>query len=353
MGRYRLSLSSPGRPYYFEFRDNKFCTRRENFETDTKKVECAIWPNFFRSKKKVLRQSVPIFLREATEKFAPDKKVFSLLAIRVSKKIFDAKSNMTNQSDPLYCDDIIGFYCRAFGRCSIIVHDRCEIDCSAEPCHSLLVFRATHWNNKVVWFWQESTVESNTRPALFSRDPSAESLSQMNAKSFATDTELAEIPDELLRQFFNCLGNHSCSNADQLLLQIREQLSSPPLDVWTQLEHFVRSVATSTIHETTVLEPYFSLIESGEKLYEGRAFDNERLKYRVSDILVMRNEFGQTMSRKIKNLVVADSFAQLFDKVGLKNILPNVESVAQGVQVYRQWVDEKRERACGVVAIEV
>jgi len=104
--------------------------------------------------------------------------------------------------------------------------------------------------------------------------------------------------------------------------------------------------------ETHIRGKWFDLILSGKKKYEGRVFDGERPNYEVGDLLRVNTEDGRYMDFTISELVKAGSFLELFEKVGLENILPGVLTFEEGLEVYRVCdISEDREREFGVVAI--
>jgi len=43
----------------------------------------------------------------------------------------------------------------------------------------------------------------------------------------------------------------------------------------------------------------------------------------------------------------------MLKKEGIENVLPGVKNIEEGVQIYRQFYSEEREKKYGVVAIEV
>lgn len=107
-----------------------------------------------------------------------------------------------------------------------------------------------------------------------------------------------------------------------------------------------------SIHKTTVQEPYFTLLKTGEKTTEVRVFDGDRLKYRRFDILEVTNGTNKA-SFVIVDLEVAPSFLELFNKIGLVEILPGVATKKEALEVYRQWYSEEREKEHGVVGIKL
>nr|QBK86096.1 MAG: ASC-1 like domain protein [Marseillevirus LCMAC101] len=103
--------------------------------------------------------------------------------------------------------------------------------------------------------------------------------------------------------------------------------------------------------ETHIRREWFDLILSGKKKYEGRVFDGKRPEYRVGEMLRVNTQNGFA-DFTITELVRADSFLELFEKVGLENILPGISTPEEGLRVYRECgISEDREREFGVVGI--
>jgi ASC-1-like (ASCH) protein len=101
---------------------------------------------------------------------------------------------------------------------------------------------------------------------------------------------------------------------------------------------------------------WFKAIKEGRKIAEGRLKKIDKKSWiselKVDDIIIFK-EVGseETITVRIIKLVTYSSFVEMFDKVGLANILPGILNNKEGVEVYRQWYSEDDEIKLGVIGI--
>ena len=96
-------------------------------------------------------------------------------------------------------------------------------------------------------------------------------------------------------------------------------------------------------------EEYLRAIAEGRKRIEGRLYDEKRQAIKPGDEIVFENKLVCV----VKDLRVYPSFREMLEREGIENVLPGVESIEEGVRVYRRFYSEEKERKYGVVAIEV
>jgi len=78
---------------------------------------------------------------------------------------------------------------------------------------------------------------------------------------------------------------------------------------------------------------------------------------KIGDIIVFeklsqdKNLSKETLKVQVTNLVIYKSFIEMFDENGLENVLPGIKNNKDGVQVYRRWYSEDKEKELGVIAI--
>lgn len=104
---------------------------------------------------------------------------------------------------------------------------------------------------------------------------------------------------------------------------------------------------TSQILELNVQEPYFSLIKSGQKTVEGRLGKDKYFTFKHGDKVV----FNSNLETEIKTMVKYKSFKEMLIFEGLKNVLPEVQTLEEGEQIYYQFYTKEDELKYGVVAI--
>ncbi len=103
-----------------------------------------------------------------------------------------------------------------------------------------------------------------------------------------------------------------------------------------------------SIREKLVCEPWFSHIKSGLKTIEGR------LKFEIEpgDKLVIKS-VDDVFEVSVTQVVDYDSFEHMLEMEGLKNVLPGVSSIQEGVRIYRQFYTLEKEQSTGVIAIHI
>ena len=103
----------------------------------------------------------------------------------------------------------------------------------------------------------------------------------------------------------------------------------------------------SQILELNVQEPYFSLIKNGLKIVEGRLGKNKYLDLKMDDKLL----FNKNLEKKVEKIVKYSSFREMLIFEGLKNVLPKVQTLEEGENIYYQFYFKEDEQKYGVVAI--
>ncbi|BBN00513.1 hypothetical protein MPTK1_1g29750 [Marchantia polymorpha subsp. ruderalis] len=96
-------------------------------------------------------------------------------------------------------------------------------------------------------------------------------------------------------------------------------------------------------------EPYFSQLIDGMKTVEGRCASGEYSKIQVGDFLLV----NQSLLLIVKDVKRYSTFEEMLEIEGLSSVLPEVTTIKEGVQVYRKFYSEAREKEAGVVGIHV
>lgn len=116
------------------------------------------------------------------------------------------------------------------------------------------------------------------------------------------------------------------------------------------------------MEELNVSQPWFGHVKSGRKTVEGRLDKGKFADVRAGTVLLIRrsssNSNSNSNSSKPVVAVVADvrrydSFESYLSAEGLNRTLPGVQTIADGVSVYRQFYTEQDERKHGVLAIQI
>jgi ASC-1-like (ASCH) protein len=101
-----------------------------------------------------------------------------------------------------------------------------------------------------------------------------------------------------------------------------------------------------------VQEPWFSYIKNGQKKVEGRLNKSWVKTVQKLDRITWTYEEAH-FSTYIVDLKQYSSFRQMLEKEGVHNVLPGIDSVDQGVEVYRQFYSEEDEKVFGVIGIHL
>ena len=103
------------------------------------------------------------------------------------------------------------------------------------------------------------------------------------------------------------------------------------------------------------IEPYFTFVKEGQKTIEGRLQKSWYKDLVVGDHIVIHNQDDETdfFEVMVKDLRKYESIKEMLEKEELKKILPDIETIEEGLEVYRKFYTEEQEREFGALAIEV
>lgn len=112
----------------------------------------------------------------------------------------------------------------------------------------------------------------------------------------------------------------------------------------------------SQTYEKHLSEPWFSLIKIGKKTVEGRLNIDWAKEVKEGDTIVWSNgdfKFERAFRTVVKGKRIYESFETFLQKEGLENALPGIDTIDDGVKVYRKYYTEEMEKNIGVVAIDI
>ena len=92
---------------------------------------------------------------------------------------------------------------------------------------------------------------------------------------------------------------------------------------------------------------------NGQKTIEGRLRKGKFLDIKRGDIVTILNSDNSRITRKIKRVTKYTSFNNMIILEDIDYILPGVNSLEEGLTIYRQFYTKEMEEKCGVVAIEI
>uniref|UniRef100_A0A6C0ADQ5 ASCH domain-containing protein n=1 Tax=viral metagenome TaxID=1070528 RepID=A0A6C0ADQ5_9ZZZZ len=106
------------------------------------------------------------------------------------------------------------------------------------------------------------------------------------------------------------------------------------------------------IHKFDCCEPWFSLIKSGKKVVEGRINSKKYSSMQVGDKLILSTE-NEFLRLTIKKITKYKSFEDMIICETLERVLPNIETIEEGIKVYKQFYKPEIEKHYGVIAIKI
>ncbi|XP_060171839.1 uncharacterized protein LOC132603001 isoform X2 [Lycium barbarum] len=109
------------------------------------------------------------------------------------------------------------------------------------------------------------------------------------------------------------------------------------------------NVLKSVDFEIHVQEPYFSLLRNGKKTIEGRCAVGHYNKIEPGAFILV----NKCLVLQVQDVHHYHSFREMLEAESLQEVLPGVDTAEEGVQVYRKFYSEEKERSNGVLAIGV
>ncbi|KAJ6733925.1 ASCH DOMAIN PROTEIN putative ISOFORM 1-RELATED [Salix koriyanagi] len=99
--------------------------------------------------------------------------------------------------------------------------------------------------------------------------------------------------------------------------------------------------------EIHVQEPYFSLLKDGRKTIEGRCATVDYTRIEPGDMILV----NKILVLKVEDVHRYASFSKMLQAESLEKVLPGVKTVEEGVEIYRKFYTEEKEKSNGVLAV--
>lgn len=110
------------------------------------------------------------------------------------------------------------------------------------------------------------------------------------------------------------------------------------------------------VHTKNLSEPWFTLIQLGIKKSEGRLNKGSFSKMKKGDIIIFENSelgFNRSYHVKITSIKKYDTFENFIKKEKLENCLPGIDTIENGIKVYRKYYSEKDEKDHKIIALRI
>jgi ASC-1-like (ASCH) protein len=108
-----------------------------------------------------------------------------------------------------------------------------------------------------------------------------------------------------------------------------------------------------TTHTISVNSPWFEYLKAGTKTFEGRRYS---VRYTVGDKLLVRHHTDTTQEPFVLTITSVNKFPSFEDALRvlpLCRVLPGVETVEDGIEVYKKFVSLKTQATDGIVMLGV
>ncbi|XP_071687070.1 uncharacterized protein [Rutidosis leptorrhynchoides] len=96
-------------------------------------------------------------------------------------------------------------------------------------------------------------------------------------------------------------------------------------------------------------EPFFSQLKDGKKTVEGRCAGGSYNRIKSGSLVL----FNKCLLLQVEGVHRYGSFSDMLAAEGLDKVLPGVETIEEGTQIYRKFYSEEKEKSDGVLAILV
>jgi ASC-1-like (ASCH) protein len=109
------------------------------------------------------------------------------------------------------------------------------------------------------------------------------------------------------------------------------------------------------IFRKSVQEPWYTHIKKGQKTVEGRLNKSWVTSLNELDrvIWLKSGEESEHFSTYVEKLASYSTFEEMLRTEGLENVLPGVETIEDGIQIYREFYSEDDEKKYGVIGIHM
>ncbi|XP_022562279.2 uncharacterized protein LOC111207944 isoform X1 [Brassica napus] len=164
------------------------------------------------------------------------------------------------------------------------------------------------------------------------------------------DTDSTEMTEEPARYKILARSLSECLTSEEHSLSIDKDSNFEKYSkLFHGLGHDLVNMLKKVNFELHVQEPYFTQLKDGLKTTEGRCAVGDYMRISSGDFIL----FNKCLLLQVQDVCYYTSFSEMLRVESLAKVLPGVETIEEGVGVYRNFYPEEKERMNGVVAIRV
>lgn len=109
-----------------------------------------------------------------------------------------------------------------------------------------------------------------------------------------------------------------------------------------------------TTYSNRRIEPYFSFVKNGQKTIEGRLNKEEYKFLKIGDHIIVHSREGpDSVEIVINSIRKYRSFQEMLQKEDLKKVLPEVNTIEEGLAIYKKFYTDEQQKEFGIIAIEI
>ena len=105
--------------------------------------------------------------------------------------------------------------------------------------------------------------------------------------------------------------------------------------------------------ELSIGDPWFEFIKFGKKRYEGRKASDKLKELKKGDIIKLVHHTGLSLLVKIIDIHSFPTFEDGLKVLPLLKTLPSINTVDEGVEVYKKYVKLETQKTFGVLFFEI
>ncbi|XP_059654769.1 uncharacterized protein LOC132301528 isoform X3 [Cornus florida] len=149
----------------------------------------------------------------------------------------------------------------------------------------------------------------------------------------------------LASALYQSISSGTLIHEDSSMKQKEEKWNQLVLAKGSELVNMLKTID----FEFHVQEPFFSQLKDGLKTTEGRCAVGDYNKIGSGALLL----FNKCFVLQVQDVIRYASFSEMLEAESLAKVLPGVKTTEEGVQIYRKFYTEEKERSNGVLAIRV
>lgn len=103
-------------------------------------------------------------------------------------------------------------------------------------------------------------------------------------------------------------------------------------------------------------DPWFDFVKDGTKKYEGRLYSKNKRDLKKGDIITFSHYTDPEQApftKIIKKILLFDTFEDALKMLPINQVLPGVETIEEGIEVYRKFARIETQKILNVMMIEL